>query len=261
LKVANTDVTANATATVNTETANDTFTITVNDGNLAIVFDKEYILAHPGQAVELTYWAELVADVETSHNDAKITYNRNPDEATTQDDEDTVEQKTYGFTLLKYNEADAQKNPLVGASFTLWDAVENGNKINVIYDKSIKIKKADGTTMTVAGYRPIKAGETADEYIVATDGTANVYCLGDQDYFLQEDIAPAGYTRMATRMTVHPTEETSVEGIDFEVPNTKGVELPTTGGMGTTILYIGGSILVILAAVLLITKRRMSADE
>ena len=47
----------------------------------------------------------------------------------------------------------------------------------------------------------------------------------------------------------------------FLLPNTKGVELPSTGGMGTTILYVGGSILVILAAVLLITKRRMSADE
>ena len=35
----------------------------------------------------------------------------------------------------------------------------------------------------------------------------------------------------------------------------------STGGMGTTILYVGGSILVILAAILLITKRRMSADE
>ena len=35
----------------------------------------------------------------------------------------------------------------------------------------------------------------------------------------------------------------------------------STGGMGSTILYIRGSILVILAAVLLITKRRMSADE
>ena len=261
LKVANADVTANATASVNTDTENETFTITVNDSNLAIVFDKEYILAHPGQAVELTYWAELVADVETSHNDAKITYNRNPDEATTQDDEDIVNQKTYGFTLLKYEDGDSGKNPLVGASFSLWDAATDGNKIDVIYDAAIEIKKADGTTMTVAGYRPIKDGESAAEYIVATDGTANVYCLGDQDYFLQEDIAPAGYTRMATRLTVHPTENTSVEGIDFEVPNTKGVELPTTGGMGTTILYVGGSILVLAAAILLITKRRMSADE
>jgi LPXTG-motif cell wall-anchored protein len=43
--------------------------------------------------------------------------------------------------------------------------------------------------------------------------------------------------------------------------NTQGIELPSTGGMGTTILYIGGSILVILAAVLLITKRRMNAED
>ena len=46
-----------------------------------------------------------------------------------------------------------------------------------------------------------------------------------------------------------------------KIPNTQGVELPSTGGMGTTILYIGGSILVILAAVLLITKRRMNAED
>ena len=47
----------------------------------------------------------------------------------------------------------------------------------------------------------------------------------------------------------------------FTLENINGTELPSTGGMGTTILYVGGSILVILAAVLLITKRRMSADE
>ena len=40
-----------------------------------------------------------------------------------------------------------------------------------------------------------------------------------------------------------------------------GTELPSTGGMGTTILYIGGSILVLAAAILLITKRRMSAED
>ena len=45
------------------------------------------------------------------------------------------------------------------------------------------------------------------------------------------------------------------------ISNTKGTELPSTGGMGTTILYVGGSILVILAAILLITKRRMNAED
>ena len=46
-----------------------------------------------------------------------------------------------------------------------------------------------------------------------------------------------------------------------KIKNTQGVELPSTGGMGTTLLYVGGSILVILAAILLITKRRMNAED
>jgi len=45
------------------------------------------------------------------------------------------------------------------------------------------------------------------------------------------------------------------------ISNTQGTALPSTGGMGTTILYVGGSILVILAAILLITKRRMNAED
>ena len=36
---------------------------------------------------------------------------------------------------------------------------------------------------------------------------------------------------------------------------------PTTVKTGTTILYIGGSILVLAAAILLITKRRMNAED
>lgn len=43
-----------------------------------------------------------------------------------------------------------------------------------------------------------------------------------------------------------------------EIANTKGVELPSTGGMGTTIFYIIGSILVVGAGILLVTRRRMS---
>jgi len=256
LKVGTTDVTTNATATVNTDAENETFKITVADNSLVVTFDKEYILEHPGSAVELTYWAELIAEENVSHNHATIEYNRNPDESTTQKPFDEVGEKTYGFTLLKYKQGDTNKNPLVGASFTLWDAATDGNKIQVIYDASIEIKKADGTTTTVAGYRPIKAGETADEYIVASDGTASVYCLGDQNYYLQEDIAPANFTRMDGRQVIHPTEETSVQGIDVEIPNTEGVTLPETGGIGTTIFYVAGIVLVLGAAAIIVARRK-----
>ena len=43
------------------------------------------------------------------------------------------------------------------------------------------------------------------------------------------------------------------------VENKKGTELPSTGGIGTTIFYVVGAILVIGAGVVLITKRRMDA--
>lgn len=260
LKVNNSDITSTATSTVNTGAADETFVITVGDSALSVVFDKEYILAHPGQAVELTYWAELIAEVETSNNEATITYNRNPDEDTTQDDEDRVDQKTYGFTLLKYDASDSNKNPLVGASFTLWDASENGNQIKVIYDSAIEIDDGAGSTTTVAGYRPIKEGEAEDEYIVATDGTASVYCLGDHTYYLQEDIAPAGYTRMSGRQAITPSASTSVAGIDVEIPNTAGAVLPTTGGIGTTIFYVSGLIMVLGASIILISRRRADAE-
>jgi len=56
-------------------------------------------------------------------------------------------------------------------------------------------------------------------------------------------------------------DKQQVSDDDGKIKNVRGSELPSTGGMGTTILYIGGSILVILAAVLLITKRRMNAED
>ena len=46
-----------------------------------------------------------------------------------------------------------------------------------------------------------------------------------------------------------------------KIKNTQGVELPSTGGVGTTIFYVAGSIMVLAAAILLITKRRMGVND
>ena len=47
--------------------------------------------------------------------------------------------------------------------------------------------------------------------------------------------------------------------VSTNVMNQAGTQLPTTGGMGTTIFYVLGSVLVFGAVVLLVTKKRMSA--
>ena len=45
------------------------------------------------------------------------------------------------------------------------------------------------------------------------------------------------------------------------VKNSKGSTLPETGGIGTTIFYVVGVVLMLGAGVLLITKRRMNANH
>ena len=62
--------------------------------------------------------------------------------------------------------------------------------------------------------------------------------------------------------------DTTVDGktvktgnVSMDVVNKAGTELPTTGGMGTTLFYALGGILVVAAVVLLVTKKRMSSAE
>lgn len=107
--------------------------------------------------------------------------------------------------------------------------------------------------------------------------------LDDGEYRLTETETPAGYNSIAPitfKVTAsHETESdmpklTDLNGekvsgeIKFEkdvnagslttdVVNKKGSLLPNTGGIGTTLLYLAGSILVVGAGILLVTKKRM----
>jgi LPXTG-motif cell wall-anchored protein len=53
---------------------------------------------------------------------------------------------------------------------------------------------------------------------------------------------------------------TDLDGNAVEVVNNKGTELPSTGGIGTTLFYVIGAILVLGAGILLVTRRRMNAN-
>lgn len=52
------------------------------------------------------------------------------------------------------------------------------------------------------------------------------------------------------------TKSSDETNTSTDLVNTKGVELPSTGGMGTTIFYVIGGILVLAAAIILISRRR-----
>ena len=68
------------------------------------------------------------------------------------------------------------------------------------------------------------------------------------------------FVNQGTEAQIKWTETPPVE-LPHQFVNTQGLQLPSTGGMGTTLLYVGGSILVLAAVILLVTKRRMSSEE
>lgn len=129
-----------------------------------------------------------------------------------------------------------------------------------------------------------EAKDVAFEAVTGSDGIIKLTGLATGTYTFTEIQAPAGYNLLTSPVTVVITEENPTDDYDgtqkatwkykigsgsatvaedgkiqFNVENNQGSTLPSTGGMGTTIFYIVGAILVIGAGVVLVTRRRMEA--
>lgn len=139
----------------------------------------------------------------------------------------------------------------------------------------------------------IYAGDTAKDGLTKqittpADGVIVVKGVKSGRYEITEFKAPDGYNKLTTPVTVEAvktsstttsktvyldengnvTNETTATEVKVElaniaatavvVVNKAGTELPSTGGMGTTVFYVLGAVLVLGAVVLLITKKRMS---
>lgn len=200
---------------------------------------------------------------------------------------------TFKLDIYKYMaDKDGKPTALAGAKFQLADKA--GNVIKVV-PYTGETTKLPAISMTVG-----TTGETAltdaDRYRVAVDDTEAgavdifttttgkgvvIYGLGAGEYTLTETEAPAGYNKLEAPVTVkisgykdsngQPTSDpadpagqlyngtTKVGSIN--VQNLYGTQMPETGGMGTTILYIVGAILVVGAVVFLVARKRVGDDD
>ncbi len=162
---------------------------------------------------------------------------------------------TYRFQMVK---TDASGIYLDGATFTLWDAAEDGNRIKLVKDTS-------------GIYRIAKDGESETVIEVIAGKPVTISGLdGRITYYLQEEAAPQGYNKLTSRQAVaisnanlditadeNPDIYSGSEG-GIRVINKTGAVLPETGGMGTTMFILIGSLLVLISGVLLATKLRMA---
>lgn len=193
---------------------------------------------------------KAVAKVEKNH--ATLTYSNDPtnseSKTTTPPDEETV--YSAKIVIDKYVTGDAAKK-LAGAQFVLYK--KNGN--SVLYYKWNDAKKVEW----VANKSDATVKTTDDKGAAFFDGIA------DGTYYLEEIAAPAGYNLLEGPVTViiqngkTVVEKTGLT-VTEQVANSTGTELPSTGGMGTTIFYVLGGVLMAGAFVLLVVRKRMRTE-
>lgn len=189
-------------------------------------------------------------------NTSKVSYGDSSNTKYTPDSQ--TKTYTWDVDVLKYTMNGGTEKALAGATFTLSKNRDGSNPIALV---------SEGNNV----YRVAKTGETGTVTEITTDTTGKFTIKGlDSDiYYLTETKAPAGYNMLAGPVTVVIGENGVVNGTteapqgvnEVKVLNQTGAELPSTGGIGTTIFYVLGAALVIGAGVLLVTRRRMNKNN
>lgn len=246
----------------------DNYTVTntgLTDGcTFEIAFNNDYIASlEETKEIEIVYSATLNEDAEVgatgNPNTAKLEYKN----------EGTVENSKEDIVLTyttKYvvDKVDGEGNPLAGVGFTLY--------------------KYDDTVVGEDKWVPVGSEIKID---ALTDGAKAIYTwngLEEGQYKLVETTVPDGYNKAKdiefTITCEEPKEvnattdaanwsDTEADGVDnvaedadtfkSTVENKTGSLLPETGGIGTTIFYVVGGILMLAALVLLVSKKRMAS--
>ena len=247
------------------------------------------LAAATDRAVTITYKAFVTtaASVVTpGENTVTLTYSDTP--SSTKDK--TASEKVYTFDLDGDNEGGAftkvkedKKTPLAGATFTLYRTYKNGK----LDDAFGSYKTGDDGTIRFHGLGALEKDAQGDVkenqsgtgayYLKETEAPAP-YTVNDTIYKVEvvdiirasaTDDTVTGYTVKVsdpkTGETIGTTTFTvssgkiQASGSTVNIVNTKIINLPSTGGIGTTIFTIGGCVIMIAAAFLFFANRRKSS--
>ena len=262
--------------TVSTATADFSVTINMlkNTGTEAApVWEAKYKYDDP---ITVTYTAtvneDAIAVIDENH--ATLTYHNDPKDDTKKDTTPPVIVKTFSSKII-VNKVDGSntETKLEGAKFVLKvktvgaDSHQSDLEAGKFYYYDEDAKDVQWIEVPTADQTPEKLAKNENITVAVTNAqgvTEDFKGLENGTYELIEVEAPAGYNL--------PTETTEVviNGKDsdpktltysFTIKNNSGTQLPGTGGIGTTIFYILGSLLVVGCGIVLVSRKRMQNNK
>lgn len=235
----------------------DTFDITFTQSwidGLAFGTDgyKEY---------EITYTAVLNKNaVVKGDNGVAIEDQENKTHVSFGDASSSTEVKTttttHKFSVFKHAK-DSTAN-LAGAVFELKKGAQSvaliqldDNNYRVATSEEINAVAPKAVTTEPSGNKLVSRFTTVAEGDIVIWGVD-----ADTDYSLEEVSPPGGYNRLKDSVSVTVDADNSTR---VDVENNAGTELPSTGGMGTTLFYILGGVFLVAGVILLVIKKRMGS--
>ena len=238
-----------------------------------IVFDDlKTVSSTKPNKVTVEYKARLTENANLgsvgNYNEGKLEFNNNPyyeGEGKPGETGETPWDKVVVFTYkLVANKVDSSKNPLKGAGFTLYKFDKDIND----YVKVKEIEAGDTTqfefTGADAGKYKLVETTVPDGYSKAEDlifevrgtytadngeGSLDAPKLTALEIYDESGNKISGEDKVFTTNLAEGTATTNVV-------NKTGSELPSTGGMGTTVLYVAGTLMIIAAAAFLVMKKK-----
>ena len=248
----------------------------LGDGcDMHVTLNSDYVMAHPGEHVYVYYTAEVNEDalisnnatIDPNTNTANIEFSNNPynDDDRDKIPDDKVRVYSYGFNVFKH---DDENQPLAGAEFMLYTDSDCQHEVLLV--------AGGNNTYRVA--TDDEAGAVIHSITTDETGAFVINGLDAGTYYLKELTPPDGYYALDEPIKVTITamrggddageqvvnkvqisQDDTTDVAQVSVLNSTSPLLPTTGGMGTTIFYVVGAVLVVGAGVGVVVKRRMAA--